>query len=104
MTTQNNKFIDRFAVLGYGYWGPNIVRNFCQLLGEESVLVCEPDLARQTVARERHPGVSIVADWSDLLHNDLAGAVSLCTPAGMHAEQAQALLAAGYVIAGWRNS
>ncbi len=87
--------IRNLAVLGYGYWGPNQVRTFCELLGEARVVVCEPDPARRAAARERHPGVALAADPADLLADDTVGAVCLCTPAGQHAAQARAFLTAG---------
>ena len=87
--------MNRLAVLGYGYWGPNQVRTWCQLLGEERVVVCEPDPARRAAAGERHPGVGLLAQAADLLADDRVEAVSLCTPAGLHAEQARRFLEAG---------
>jgi UDP-2-acetamido-3-amino-2,3-dideoxy-glucuronate N-acetyltransferase len=94
---QPGKFeaIQRLAVLGYGYWGPNQVRSFCQLLGEERMVVCEPNPARQAVARERHPRVGIVAEIAQVLADASIGAVSLCTPAGQHAAQAHRFLESG---------
>jgi predicted dehydrogenase len=83
----------RVAVLGYGYWGPNQVRAFCDLLGEDKVVVCDPDPARLALARARHPGAAFVADLADLPATQRLDAVSLCTPAGLHAKQAAGFLA-----------
>lgn len=87
--------VAKVAVLGYGYWGPNHVRNFCEILGEERVVVCEPDAARRAEAGARHPGAGLVADVGDVLADPAVGAVSLCTPAGQHAAQVRRLLEAG---------
>jgi predicted dehydrogenase len=87
--------VERLAVLGYGYWGPNQVRAFCELLGEARVVVCEPDPARRAAAGERHPGVRLLADPAEVVADGAVGAVSLCTPAGQHAAQAQRFLQAG---------
>lgn len=84
----------KVAVFGYGYWGPNQVRTFCQLLGEERVVLCEPDSARRAVAAERFPALGLAADMAGVLADPAIDAASLCTPAGMHAEQARALLLA----------
>jgi len=85
----------KVAVFGYGYWGPNQVRTFCQLLGEERVVLCEPDPARRAAAVERFPKLGLAADMAEVLADPSIAAASLCTPAGMHAEQARALLLAG---------
>lgn len=85
----------KLAILGYGYWGPNQVRNFCHILGEDRVVVCEPDPERRALARERHPGIELVAGPDALLDDKDIGAVSLCTPAGQHFAQARRFLEAG---------
>lgn len=85
----------KVAVLGYGYWGPNQVRTFCGILGEERVVVCEPDPARRAAAAERHPRAQLVQDFADVLADAEVQAAAICTPAGMHAGQAAVLLDAG---------
>lgn len=85
----------KVAVLGYGYWGPNQVRTYCQLLGETRVVVCEPDAARRAVAVQRFPQINLMSDLDEVLADPTIGAVSLCTPAGLHAAQARRLVEAG---------
>jgi predicted dehydrogenase len=85
----------KVAVFGYGYWGPNHVRAFAQLLGEDRVVLCEPDAARRNAATERFPRLETVKTMEQVLDDPRVGAASLCTPAGMHAEQATKLLLAG---------
>jgi predicted dehydrogenase len=85
----------KVAVFGYGYWGPNHVRAFAQLLGEERVVLCEPDAARRKAATERFPRLEAVETMEQVLADSQVGAAILCTPAGMHAEQATELLLAG---------
>jgi predicted dehydrogenase len=74
----------KVAVLGCGYWGPNLVRNFVQLLGPEGVVCYDTDPARLALAAERHPGVGLAADLEDVLADVSVTGVCLCTPAATH--------------------
>ncbi len=85
----------RLAILGYGYWGPNQVRAFCQLLGQEHLVVCDPDPGRRALAGHDHPGIHVIGDWRQILADDSVDAVSLCTPAGQHADLGRRFLATG---------
>jgi predicted dehydrogenase len=49
----------RLSILGAGNWGKNHVRVFCELLGNENVIVCDPDASRREVMKAAHPGVSL---------------------------------------------
>jgi len=49
----------RVAILGAGGWGQNHVRTFCELLGAENVLVCEPRAERREAMRAAHPSVGL---------------------------------------------
>lgn len=80
----SSNVLKKVAVVGCGYWGKNLVRNFHQL-GALS-LVCTRSENGKRVARETASGVEIVADFSDALRrNDLTGIV-LATPAETHFE------------------
>jgi predicted dehydrogenase len=80
------------AVVGCGYWGRNLVRNFAEL-GALSI-VCEPGEAGQRKAREIAPGATIVADYDAVLASDVHGVV-LATPAATHHALARRALDAG---------
>ena len=55
----------KVGVIGYGYWGPNLVRNFMEAPGSTVVAVC--DLRREAVGQfqSRYPSIKTVTNWQD---------------------------------------
>jgi predicted dehydrogenase len=85
----------RVGVIGYGYWGPNIVRNLHLLDSTEVVAVCdksEPALAR---VRKEYPSVRTCTDPKDILTAADIDAVAVITPVWTHYELAKAALENG---------
>jgi predicted homoserine dehydrogenase-like protein len=58
----------RAGVIGYGYWGPNIVRNLGALDGCEVAAICDKSPAALKRASRAYPGMQLTADCTDLLH------------------------------------
>lgn len=83
----------RIAVVGFGYWGKNLIRNFYEL-GALST-VCDADEARRTDVEDQYPGVRFTTSFDDVLTNDEIDAVVLATPATTHANLAEQVLSAG---------
>jgi predicted dehydrogenase len=83
------------AVVGYGYWGPNLVRNFGELEDARVVLGCDRDPARLRRLRARHPAVGATTDYADVLRHPEVDAVALATPVGTHYEFARRALEHG---------
>lgn len=83
------------AVVGAGYWGPNLVRNFLASDDWELVAVCDLDLpkARRLVADR--PFVTVTDSFDDVLTMDAVDAVAIATPARTHHPLALAALRAG---------
>ena len=84
-----------FGVIGYGYWGPNVVRNLATLDG--SNLVCIADLsanARQR-AQKAYPGVRVISSACELIESPDIDAVAVITPVWTHYELAKAALLNG---------
>jgi len=81
----------RVSILGAGGWGQNLVRVFCELLGDEHVLVCDPREARRTAMKTEHPGIRV----SEGPVFEGIDAVVIAAPAVAHAELARKALAAG---------
>jgi len=81
------------AVVGMGYWGKNLVRNFHQL-GALRV-VCDSDPRVRDLAARDYAGVEYSANYEDVLKNPGVGGVALATPAIRHYEMAKAALEAG---------
>jgi len=76
------------AILGSGGWGKNLVRTFCSLVGEDHVVVVDPDRARRDAVAQRHPGVATAAtpDW------EAVAAAVIAAPAALHHDLAQQAL------------
>jgi predicted dehydrogenase len=85
----------RIGVVGLGYWGPNIARNFGAIARSELVWCCdESDEARERAALG-FPGVRITADIDELLGDPELDAIAISTPVPTHAELAVRVLEAG---------
>jgi predicted dehydrogenase len=83
------------AVIGAGYWGPKLVRNFDASDDWDLVAVCDRDAERARRAAGRRPGVEVHTSVDTLLARDGLDAVAIATPAGTHAGLAIAALEAG---------
>ena len=85
----------RVAVVGLGYWGPNLVRNLC-----ESPLfdvVCACDLRRDALdgIAERYPAVALTTVFEEVLGDPDVEAVAIATPVSTHYDFALSALHAG---------
>lgn len=85
----------RIGVLGYGYWGPNIVRNLHSLESAQVVSVCDKSSEAQRLAKRAFPGVEVTSNPTDVLQSPLIDAVAVVTPVWTHFELAKAALENG---------
>ena len=85
----------RVAVVGLGYWGPNLVRNLFELASAEVVLVCDRRLEALEQLAKRYPSVRGTTSFSDVLDDPSVEAVVVATPIGTHFELTRAALDAG---------
>jgi predicted dehydrogenase len=83
------------AVLGYGYWGPNLARCFAETDGCRVVAIADPSPTALARAASRYPAARMVADWRDVLDDPAVDAVAVATPVRSHHEIACAALLAG---------
>jgi predicted dehydrogenase len=83
------------AIVGYGYWGPKLARNFLQHGGFERVVICEEEPARLKRAKAENPGVGLAESFADILGDPGIVAVALATPVATHHPMALAALKAG---------
>lgn len=81
------------ALIGSGYWGKNLLRNFQEL----GVLrtVCESDPARLSTLKEAHPALSFTPHFSEVLKDNRIDGVVIAAPASLHFELAKRALEAG---------
>lgn len=83
------------GVVGYGYWGPNLARNFFELEATRLVGVCDRDPARQKAAAARFPSAETFSDTAEMFARDDIDAVAIATPVHTHYPLALAALEAG---------
>jgi predicted dehydrogenase len=72
------------AVIGCGYWGPNLVRNFIQSNKVAQVTCCDLDQARLDRMKKLYPSVEVLSDYKELLERSDLDAVAIATPVKAH--------------------
>jgi predicted dehydrogenase len=85
----------RVGVIGYGYWGPNLVRNFAEHPASEVVQVADLKSERLVPIHRRYPGVVTTTDYRDLLKDPSIEAIIISTPISSHYDLALESLRAG---------
>ncbi len=85
----------KVGVVGFGYWGPNLARNFAALPGCELAWCCDGSEAARARFAPLYPGARFTGEFDDLLSDPELDAVALATPVPSHATLAQRVLAAG---------
>lgn len=85
----------RIAVIGAGYWGPNLVRNFNQSREVKVSLVCDLDASRRDHIRNLYPHVRVTEDHREATQGDDVDAVCIATPVRWHYEMASEALSSG---------
>jgi predicted dehydrogenase len=83
------------AVIGAGYWGPNLIRNFGASDACDLRWVCDLDEQRANKVVGRHSSARVTTSLEDVLNDDAVEAVAIATPAGTHAAVGIACLEAG---------
>ena len=83
------------GVIGYGYWGPNLVRNFAECRGARIAAVCDLREERRALAARRYPGITTTASPADLFADPAVDAVVIATAVEHHFDLAMAALQAG---------
>ena len=87
------------GVIGYGYWGPNIVRNFCGLEQACVVSVCDKNPQSLKKVQSLYPSISVTENDADILKSKQIDIVAIITPVSTHFELAkQALLNGKHVF------
>jgi predicted dehydrogenase len=83
------------GVIGYGYWGPNLVRNFADLPNVHVHTVCDLSAERLPKAKARYPYIQTTTQPSDLFKDPAIDAIAIATPVSTHFALAQQALQAG---------
>lgn len=82
------------GVIGYGYWGPNLVRNFMEAPGSTVVAVCDLRTERLVQLQTRYPTIKITSNCQALFEDPEIDAIIIATPVSSHFELALAALQA----------
>lgn len=83
------------GIIGYGYWGPNLVRNFMEAPGSTVPVVCDLSVDRLAQAKRRYPSIKTTDDVGVLLDDPAVDAVAIATPVSTHFKLAMQALKAG---------
>ena len=92
---QNAKNLVRVGVIGYGYWGPNVVRNLHGLDNCRVAAVCDKSPAALRRANRLYPHVHLTTEFSEILTSPQIDAVAVVTPVWTHFDLAKAALLNG---------
>jgi predicted dehydrogenase len=85
----------RVGVIGYGYWGPNIVRNLHGLESTRVEMVCDKSPKALARARKAYPNIRTASDPAEILHSPEIDAVAVITPVWTHFDLAKMALENG---------
>ena len=85
----------KVAVIGAGYWGPNLIRNFLSQDEVENVIACDRDESRLAKMRKTFHGIETACDYEDAIKRDDVEIVAIATPVSLHYEIAKKSLLAG---------
>jgi predicted dehydrogenase len=85
----------RVGVIGYGYWGPNIVRNFHTNECAEVTLVSDKSARVEARLKKAHPSIPFTTDAREILESPTIDVVAVVTPVWAHFELAKAALENG---------
>ena len=80
------------GIVGYGYWGPNLVRNFSNVQGCHVKMVADGRQERCDIVKKNYPDVQTVLDAKELIDNLEIDAVVIATPVFSHFELAKRAL------------
>ena len=85
----------RLAIVGLGYWGPNLVRCAVDLESAEVKAICDRDSAALAKLARRYPGIGGTSDLDRLLDDPEIDGILIATPVSTHYEIAKRCLLAG---------
>ena len=83
------------AIVGLGYWGPNILRNAWELEGANVATICDRDEEALSRQARRYGTTKLVTEFDDVLGDEGVDAVCIVTPISTHYDMVKAALLAG---------
>ncbi len=85
----------KIGVIGYGYWGPNLVRNFMLNKGSQVIGVCDLNVDRLNKVQSLYPAIEVTKNSQELIANPSIDAIVIATPVAAHFDLAMSALQAG---------
>ena len=82
----------RIGIIGYGYWGPNLVRNFMNVEGCAVTHVCDLDIKKLDVSKKKYPSINTTNSIDQIFENSEIDAVVIATPVSTHYDLASKAL------------
>ena len=82
----------KIGVIGYGYWGPNIVRNFNLVEGASVAAVCDKNPAALSRVKKNYPDIMTTTESREIVSSPDIDVVTVITPVSTHYELAKAAL------------
>ncbi len=83
------------AIVGCGYWGPNLTRNFSSLPDCQVTVICDTDPARLQHMKRMYPGVNVCSSFDEVLDRSDVDALVIATPTRLHHPMAMKALESG---------
>ena len=83
------------AIIGHGYWGPNLLRNYMEIPGASVKWVCDPRPEALEKVRRRNPSQATTQSYDEVLADAAVDAVVIATPISTHFDLAKAALESG---------
>jgi len=85
----------KVAIIGYGYWGPNVFRNFNELNKVLITYCCDLDTEKLKIVKQKYPTVETTTDYEEILNSENVDAVVIATPVSTHYSLAKKALKSG---------
>jgi predicted dehydrogenase len=82
----------RIGIIGYGYWGPNLVRNFMNVEGCIVSHICDLDIKKLEIAKKKYPSINTTNSIDQVFENSEIDAVVIATPVSTHYDLASKAL------------
>ena len=70
----------KIGLIGFGYWGPNLVRNFSNQTNGSVTIVAESRIERHAQINKLYPSITVCKNASDLINNINIDAIVIATP------------------------
>lgn len=90
-----SKKITNIAIVGLGYWGPNLLRNFSQVPECKIIYCCDNNQKALDKFSSQYPNIIFTDDYNSVLSDKKVDAVAIATPVSTHFELAKKALSAG---------